>query len=77
MPLFAVGKGDVLPFCPSSYMIPDELVMGQDEVSVRPRPFIQGGSAGSAGFARFLGRAAYTMWAVFMLPALTPSTMPW
>ena len=76
MPLFAVGKGNVLHPLSVQDVLPDELVVGQDARFGQAEAVQPAAVAGVGGFARFLG-AAYTMWAAFMLPALTPSTMPW
>ena len=41
MPLFAVGKGDILHLLSVQHMIPDELVVGQDAGLGQAKAFIQ------------------------------------
>ena len=59
MPLFAVGKGDVLHLLPVQHMIPDELVVGQDAGLGQAKAVHPAGVVRVGGFARFLGRGVH------------------
>ena len=54
MPLFAVGKGDILHLLPVQQMIPDELVVGQDAGLGQAKAVQPAAVAGVGGFARLL-----------------------
>ena len=55
MPLFAVGKGDVLHLLSVQNVLPDELVVGQDAGLGQAKAVHPAGVMGVGGFARFLG----------------------